>query len=106
MQGRQPPAQRELCPPRERPIPVEEVERLESIDNGDGVSAAYVNADDIPEFSRPFPSPSKAGDQRAGGVEYHHFGGARVCNDDSAIGEESRTLHEVERNLAPIIHGA
>ena len=82
------------------------MERLAGIDNGDRVSTAYVDCDDRLEFARSFPSPSKARDQRAGGVEYHHFGGARVCNDDSAIGEESRALHAVERNLVPIIHGA
>ena len=77
---------------------------MAGIDHGDGVFAAHVNCDDGLEFSRPLPSPSKTGDKRAGGVEYHHFAGACVCNDDSTIPKESGTPHALKRNLVPTTH--
>ena len=77
---------------------------MAGIHNGDGVFAAYVNGDDGLEFSRPLPSPSKTRDKCTGGVEYHHFAGACVCNDDSTIREESGTLNPFKCHLVPTTH--
>ena len=77
------------------------MESLAGIDNGDGVFAAYVNRDDGLELSRALPPPSKTPDKRTGGVEYHHFAGACVRNDDSTIREEPGTLHALKCNIVP-----
>ena len=93
------------CPAREGSLAIEKVECLAEIDNRDGVSTAYVNAVDPAEFSGPVPLSSEAPDKRTGGVEDHNFRRARVRDYDSALGEESGTLHAVERNLIPTIQG-
>jgi len=63
-----------------------------------------VKPDDRLEFARPLPSTAEAPDKPAGGVEYHHFAGTCVRDDDSTIGEESGTPHALKRDLVPATH--